>query len=29
MYTYSCPYLLRETDPDESSYYLNWFIDPE
>ena len=25
----SCPYLRRSSDPDEPTYYLNWFLDPE
>ena len=24
----SCPYLKRESDPDEQYYLLNWYIDP-
>ena len=25
----SCPYLRRESDPDEQYYLLNWYLDPE
>ena len=25
----SCPYVLRESDPDTPSYWLNWILDPE
>ena len=25
----SCPYLRRDSDPDEQYYLLNWYLDPE